>query len=162
MSELIIRRFKEDDLDKAYNMIQKALSTAVLRKVYEESKVSIWRNVYTKQYIKGFSLLRHLYVAELDNDIVGTCTIHKDFDKGYISCVYINPDIQGKGIGRSLIEKVLSDEVCNEVDVVYLHAVLSATKFYKKMGFDFIEEIPTIICDSGIEVVHMEKTVSHN
>lgn len=159
MNELVIRRFNENDLDKTYEMIQKALSISNINKIYEKKIISRWSNVYTKQYIIGTSHLRHFYVAEIDGNIVGTCTIHKDGDKGYISCVYTDPEVQGKGIAKTLLGTVLQDEVCNEVDSVILHAVLSAVTFYKRMGFHFLDEMPVIILDSGVEVVTMEKTL---
>ena len=54
----------------------------------------------------------------------------------------------------SALEK---DEISINAGKMFLHAVLTAIKFYEKMGFRFEEECPEIILDSGVEVVTMVK-----
>ena len=56
----------------------------------------------------------------------------------YLAALFVIPEVQGRGIGRSLMEyvKALHGEITLRVYVKNEHAVL----FYEKLGYDIIEE----------------------
>ena len=152
-----IRRFTESDLHGVHETIMKSLYSDLLAKVYEPSKFIIWRDVYTPKYILGLSKMRHLYVAVYKEQIVGCAAVSQDKSMAYIGCVYIDSDYQGLKIGKKLMSALEKDEISINAGKMFLHAVLTAIKFYKKMGFHYEKEYPEIILDSGIEVVTMVK-----
>ena len=74
-------------------------------------------------------------VAELDGEIVGTCLGSFDGRKGYVQKVAVRPDLQGKGVGRCLVEETLRR--MREVGAVDFRVDCdeSVAKFYESCGF---------------------------
>lgn len=79
-----------------------------------------------------------------------------DIGLGFISCennyqntkatrihkIYILPEAQGKGIGKKLIEKVMTIAKENQSEVVSLNVnkFNKAVSFYKRIGFEIVAE----------------------
>ena len=79
-----------------------------------------------------------------------------DICLGFISCennyqnkkvtrlhkIYILPEAQGKGVGNALIEKVVGLAKENQSETISLNVnkFNKAVSFYKKMGFEVVEE----------------------
>ncbi|WP_238903196.1 GNAT family N-acetyltransferase [Clostridium sp. YIM B02506] len=74
----------------------------------------------------------------LNGDVVGTARVVGDNSTCfYIQDVIIHPDHQRKGIGASIMEKIMNyiyENACNEA-VVGLMSVKGKEEFYKKFGF---------------------------
>ena len=87
--------------------------------------------MYTKKCILGYSKLRHIYVADYDGKVVGCAAVPPVDSMAYISCVYINNNYQGMGIGKKL-----------KAGKMFLHALLTARKFYEKLGFHIEGGLP--------------------
>lgn len=160
MSEVYVRRYEERDLDNVYEMIKKAFLTPALDKVYEDHVKAFWQSEYTRENIVGSAERTHFYVAELDGEIVGSGAIGIDGEQAYISAVFINPFVQGKGIGTKIIHALEQDEICETYKKLYLTASLSAGKFYKKLGYTFKHDVPEIVLDGCLDVVYMEKELA--
>jgi len=155
--EIIVRRYEEADLDGVFEMIKLAFLTPALDKVYEEDVKAFWLSEYSREQIADFSQTRHLYVAELNGEIVGSGAVGIDEGMAYISAVFINPFIQGRGIGRKIMTTLEEDEYCLQTKKIFLTAALSAGKFYQKLGYTYKYEVPEIILDGILDVVYMEK-----
>lgn len=158
--KVIVRRYEEKDLDALYEMIKLAFLTPALDKVYEEQVKAFWLSEYTKEKIMDSANRAHFYVAELNGEIVGSGGVGLDDDKAYIFGVFINPFIQGKGIGTKIIGALEQDEICQQYKKVYLTASLSAGKFYQKLGYSYKYDVPEIVVDVCIDVVYMEKVLA--
>jgi len=154
--EVIIRRFKNEDVKGVNTMIHLSLDTAFIAKVYEPKVVDVWHTLYSEKYILGSSKIKHWYVAELNNEIVGSAAVNQDGNKAYVSAVYVNPYIQNKGIGKKLLTAIEQDDISQRLRILYVTASLSATNFYKKLGYKLGNE-PLIIQDEGIEFIYLEK-----
>jgi len=154
-----VRLFEEADTDELYGVIMRSFDTALLAKVYEESMHDIWTGIYTKKYISGMAKIKHLYVALSENKIVGCAAVSLEESMAYVSAVYIDPQCQGKGIGKILMKTVEQDEISKKTGKLFLHALLTAIKFYKKQGYYSESEIPVIFNDSGVDVVRLVKEI---
>ena len=155
--QVLIRRFEESDVDDVYETIFKSLYNNGLKKIYEPVKFKIWEDVYTPKYIIGLAKTKHFYVAVYKEKVVGCAAVSIVESVAFIECVYINTDYQGLGIGKKLITACEEDEFSKKAGKINLHAVLSAVKFYQKMGFHFEKECPEVIVDCGLEIVSMIK-----
>ena len=74
-------------------------------------------------------------VRNSGNEAVGFCKARKADERGEIKGMYIAKELQGKGLGKGLMQKAF--EWLGDVDV-RLKVVaynLNAIEFYKKMGF---------------------------
>jgi ribosomal protein S18 acetylase RimI-like enzyme len=56
--------------------------------------------------------------------------------------IYIIPEAQGKGVGKALVEKVISIAKENQSEVISLNVnkFNKAVSFYKKIGFEIVSE----------------------
>jgi len=158
-SELIIRRYEEKDLEGVFLMIQRAFLTPALDKVYEEEVKAFWLSEYTRERIREMNGYANFYVAELDGEIVGSGAVgdEPEEERCYIFGVFIDPFIQGKGIGTKIMNTLEQDELARKYRTIYLTAALSAGKFYQKLGYTYKYEVPEIVLDGCLDVVYMEK-----
>ena len=156
-NEVIVSRYIPDDLNELLDMIKASFSTRELGIVYEDEPIKFWLSEYTQEEIEKAAATKHLYVAKLDGKIVGSGIVGSDDNMAYISGVFVDPTIQGKGIGRKLIEVLEKDEICQKYKKIYLTAALSAGKFYQKLGYTYKYDVPKIVLDGNLDVVYMEK-----
>lgn len=98
--------------------------------LYEKEAIDFWLSEYTEEEIEKLAKTKHLYIAKLNEKIVGSGIVGKDGNMAYLSGVFVDPTIQGKGIGRKLIKVLEKDEICQKYKKVYLTAAISACKFY--------------------------------
>jgi len=156
-NEVVIRRFKEEDLEGLIEMINTSFETPALDLVYEDEIKDFWLSEYTKENLLDIATNRHLYIALIDGKVVGSGAVNEDSGMAYISAVFINPNIQGKGIGTKMMNALEKDEICQRFKKVFLTAALSAGKFYQKLGYTYKYEVPEIVLDGCLDVVYMEK-----
>ena len=57
------------------------------------------------------------------------------------------------------MDAIDADEISRKTGVLYLHAALSATKFYKRMGYSYQDEPPVVIIDCGLDFIALEKKI---
>jgi len=157
--EIIVRRYEDGDLEGLFEMIKLAFLTPALDKVYEAEVKAFWLSTYSREDLLRRTKRDHFYVVELDGEIVGSGAVGADGDSTYISAVFINPFIQGKGIGTKIMAVLEQDELCRSCSRIYLTAALSAGKFYQKLGYTFKYAVPEIVMDGCLDVVYMEKTL---
>ena len=89
------------------------------------------------------------YIAKIDDDIVGYAFYHYGFDPDemqgkiiHLIDFFVSEKVRRKWVGRALIEKLQSHE-----DSLWLYfwvwkKNLPAIEFYKKMGADWVEDVP--------------------
>lgn len=76
------------------------------------------------------------WVAELDAVIVGVAEL-KDFEScSLLSCVGVREELQGRGIGHELVERVVREAL----HPVYLYTLVPA--FFRKAGFRDASVLP--------------------
>lgn len=93
---------------------------------YWESKVDDMRNVYIPA--------SETYVYEKNGTVKGFISIYENS----IAAIFVNPTLQGNGIGSELIEFVKSKN--NELSLSVYKSNTKSISFYKKHGFKEIRE----------------------
>lgn len=90
----------------------------------------------------------HCFVAEYQGEIVGTGSLHliqkTNRILGLIEDVVVLPKSQGKGIGKALLEKLISTSKKHGCYKTILNSKEKNIKFYEKQGF-IANEIQMII-----------------
>ncbi len=99
---------------------------------------------------------KYSLVAIADKKIIGFCDFgissHSQYGKGEVYAIYILPEYQGKGAGKKLMGKAmqrLEEETLTPFIIIALDKNTSAQKFYKDLGFHFLDRILTKI--GGVE-----------
>lgn len=85
--------------------------------------------------------IEHYFVAELNNEIVGSGGINfKGTDsKGYLSWDFVNPEVQGQGIGTKLVQHRV-DFLSSRPNIssIIVRTSQLVYPFYEKCGFETI------------------------
>ena len=89
-----------------------------------------------------------IYVVVIDNKIVGIATIDilndifKNIKYGYVNDVCIDPDYQGQGLSKKLMNKILEYEISNDLEYIMLTSNkkrIAAHGLYKSMGYEIVD-----------------------
>ncbi|WP_421852647.1 GNAT family N-acetyltransferase [Marinomonas sp.] len=77
------------------------------------------------------------FVAELDGVVVGYCDLQPD---GLIDHFFCHHEYQGQGVGRALMNHVLSLADERGVARLYSHVSITARPFFEYFGFSVVNE----------------------
>ncbi|MGB2868514.1 MAG: GNAT family N-acetyltransferase [Bacteroidota bacterium] len=142
------RRWQERDLSPireilrktwldAYSFIPESDLTSYLEKTYDEASM---KKLFADPTVNGF-------VAEAEGTVAGfvRTKFNKEEERHYVSSLYILPEFQSKGIGRTLMVMAADEAVSHGLDRIWLGVMVenrSAVDWYKGMGFQVAEEEP--------------------
>lgn len=143
MSNLTIRFAEVDDTADIFSLINELASYEKLSHLITTSIDELKVNLFGKE--KFVEIL----IAEYDNKIVGQALFFKNFSTFlgkpgiYLEDLFVKPDFRGKGIGKALLEKIISiakERNYGRVEWSVLDWNESAIDFYKKMGVEILDE----------------------
>ena len=89
-----------------------------------------------------------IFVVSLDNKIVGMATIDilndifKNIKYGYVNNVCIDPDYQGQGLSKKLMNKISEYGISNNLEYIMLTSNkkrIAAHGLYKSMGYEVVD-----------------------
>lgn len=77
-------------------------------------------------------------VGEADGQITASVMAGYEGHRGWINYLAVDPDFQGQGYGRAIMEEAenkLRDLGCMKINLQVRHSNLKATAFYESIGF---------------------------
>ena len=119
----------------------------VYRKVKEQDAELIWtidKSHYGEDVLSIFfikdccKMFRDSFMVATHNDeVVAFCIglTSRSEEDGFISALTVSKEFEGKGIGKRLLEEVLSQFSYYGCDAVSLTAEPSLVQYYQKLGF---------------------------
>ena len=116
-----IRKAETNDLNKVSTFITPFIDDGkLLPRTFEELE----------------DLLNHLYIAELDDKIIG-CAALEIYSKklAEVRSLAVSPLVQGLGVGKMLVTECVKQ--AKEAEVLEVMAITSSEAFFKACGFDF-------------------------
>lgn len=129
---MIIRPYDESD---------EAEVAALWREVFPNNP---WWNVPEADIKRKLMVQRELFlIAELEGAVVGTAMAGFDGHRGWVYYVTVKPELQRRGVGEALMNRVESE--LRKIGCTKLNLQIRATnkkvvEFYKKLGFK-VEEL---------------------
>ena len=144
-----IRKFKKEDAIKVSNLIRKCLLEVNINDYPRKIINEMVKHFTPSQIIKN-SKERNVFVAVENDRILGTASIKDNI----ILTVFVNPNIQGKGIGSKLMNKVEDYAKKNGYKEVKLPSSLTSLEFYKKRGY---KKIKMLHSDKYGDAIEMKK-----
>ena len=128
-----------------------------IRKAIHEDMEKLWEldskafkgEAYPLFFIKqALELFPHtFYIAELDKNLIGFCIgslVTGDTEKGWILSMAVEEKFRGKGIGTTLLNKIIDELMnlkCQEI-LLSVHPNNTSAKYiYKRRGFEKINEV---------------------
>ena len=79
---------------------------------------------------------RDVFVAEMDNRVVGTASL----DGQALRTMFVLPDVQGRGIGRLLVQRIERVARERQLAILTVPATVTAESFYARLGFTAVRE----------------------
>ena len=139
MRELIVRRFKKEDADCIAKLIQRNFLEVNI-KDYSLEEMQHLAHIYNSQKVIDIADYAHMYVACMKDTIVGCGAISSFWDRldeSILLTIFVLPELQGRGIGRKIIEALESDEYFLRAKRIEIPSSITGCDFYRKMGYDF-------------------------
>jgi N-acetylglutamate synthase-like GNAT family acetyltransferase len=79
---------------------------------------------------------RTMFIAEIEGRIVGTASL----DKAVARTVFVAPDVQRLGVGKSLMAAVMVAARARGIDVLSVPSSVTAERFYARLGFKAVRD----------------------
>ena len=140
-----VRRFEKTDAQEVSALIVTTLRTTNI-KDYSAEYIENDVNALQPNNILERAGWVHFYVVCDDEKIVGCGAIGPYWGKeneSSLFTIFVLPEYQGKGIGRTIIETLEQDEYFLRAKRVEIPASITGTPFYRKMGYDYKNGITT-------------------
>ena len=143
---MIIRRFENGDETAVAELIQTTLRVSN-SKDYPADFIEENVKSHTDEVILERAQEAHFYVALDGENIIGCGGITGYWGsetESYILSVFVNPEYQGMGIGRRIVETLEEDAYFKRAWRTEIGASITAVPFYRHMGYSFkngVEEV---------------------
>ena len=134
MKDIKIELIKENEIQATCDMVVRACKYSDFAKFYPPQYFYC-----TYEEIKTKSEEGHFFVVKESGNIIGCGCIAAYWGsktESWINTVFVEPQYQGKGIGRKIIEFLENDEYAKRADRIEIHAAMSAIPFYRKLGYE--------------------------
>ena len=138
-SDITIRLLEEGDAEKVSELIRTTISISN-KKDYPEELMDQLIAVETPEHVLERASWTHFYVAEKDDAIIGCGAIGPYWgkeDESSLFTIFVNPEYQGKGVGRLIVETLEKDEYFLRAKRIEIPASITGIPFYLKMGYDY-------------------------
>ncbi len=147
---LTIRTYRPTDIEAVYSLFYNSVHQ-VAKKDYTPAQLAAWakpqRN--TQRWDEGLQQ-QLVWVAEIDNEIVGFTSLHTD--SGYLDFMYAHHLHQGKGIATTLLATLEAEATKLKLPELTTDSSLTARPFFLSHGFQLVtENIKTV---DGIEFLN--------
>ena len=134
-----IRRLQEKDAAEVSALIAETLRTTNIKDYSSEYIENDVKELQPRNILERASWM-HFYVFCEDGKIVGCGAIGPFWgktDESSLFTVFVLPEYQGQGIGRKIIQTLEEDEYFLRAKRIEIPASITATPFYRKMGYDY-------------------------
>lgn len=156
VESIVVRPFEKGDETAMAEMIAHTLRVSN-RDDYTPEYLEGIVNHYPPEFFTEHAEDSHLYVLCDGERIIGCGGITGCWGsttESYVFSVFVHPDYQGHGLGKMIMDALESDDFFRRAARTELASSITATGFYEKLGYAYINEITTPN-ESG--VVMMEK-----
>lgn len=134
------KKFETEFTEKVRGLVLDVIS-GEYRLEFEEKYLRDLHDI-NKYYFKeggGF------WIAVERNELVGTIALENNKGKYCIKRFYVRKNYRRRGIGKDLLNLLIQFAQDNSINEIFVSTVIEmdiAAKFYKKMGFERIKELP--------------------
>ncbi len=138
-SDITIRLLEEGDAEKVSELIRTTISISN-KKDYPEELMDQLIAIETPEHVLERASWTHFYVAEKDGTIIGCGAIGPYWgkeDESSLFTIFVNPECQGKGVGRLIVETLEKDEYFTRAKRIEIPASITGIPFYLKMGYNY-------------------------
>jgi len=142
---MVISRFKEEQAKEVSDLIRTTIRISNTKDYPLELMEQLIESETPEHVIERASWT-HFYVAQDDGRIVGCGAIGPYWgkeDESSLFTIFVLPEYQGKGVGRSIIETLENDMFFLRAKRIEIPASITGVPFYLKMGYHYKNGITT-------------------
>ena len=135
---MVIELMKEQDIIETQKMIERTLRIS-FPKFYPQGSIDYVVEYLNIERLKRRMTTSHFFIVKIDNKIVGCGGIAPYFgsdDESILLSIFVDPDYQGKGVGRKIVETLENDEYGKRAKRIEVPASMVGIPFYKKLGYE--------------------------
>lgn len=140
---LSVRRIEESDAEAVSALIRKTISISN-KKDYPEDLMDQLIKSETPEHMLQRAGWTHFYVVLEGEDIIGCGAIGPYWgkeDESSLFTIFVDPDRQGKGVGRLIMNTLENDEYFLRARRIEIPASITGVPFYLKMGYHYKDGI---------------------
>ncbi len=151
---IIIRRIRKEDLRKACNVVKRAQRITLAKYYPEKIREALCRTNVPSRLLRKIKKKGRKYFVAVDpkGKVYGIIGIKGNELRKF----FVDPEFQGKGIGRKLYERCVS-EAKKKYTNVGVSSSLYAVPIYKRFGFKSVNKIKKHIEGIPFHDIWMEK-----
>jgi len=149
-----VRKFRKADATQVSRLIKEAFLALVFRP-YSKSNVEAQIKDNSAKILIERAKNINYFVATENNEILGV----GGYDSEKVHTFFVKPQLQGRGIGRMIIERVLREAKKGKLKKLGCWSTFYAEQFYTKFGFRKIRNIEVKSDDVPIIFVEMTKRI---
>ena len=134
-----ISRIKDSEFEEVSKLIERTTRES-FRYYYPQKSIDEVVKSLDAEGVKKRASWTHFYVIKDEGTIVACGAIGPYWDsetESSLFTIFGDPNKQGKGYGRKIIETLEQDEYFKRAKRVEIPASIVAIPFYKKMGYEF-------------------------
>lgn len=150
--DVLVRRFESSDAGEVSRLVIDNLLLVNIRDLGDAAARQMVR-LYTPRLVAEYAQAGEMLVATRQSAIVGTATL-KD---NRVRNVFVRVDQHNKGVGSILMRHIEETAARQGKTEVYLQAHGAAVGFYRKLGYEYVEEKEEEIGGTPIKMVIMKK-----
>ena len=152
-----IRKWNESDAEAVRNVLEISWQDAYSSFIPKTDLDNYLDRTYSLELLKTASKKSDFicYVAEIDETICGWLKLYisKDENRFYLSSIYVLPEYQKLKIGLQFFNLACEEAVMLGFKEIYIGVMIQnerALRWYKKLGFDFFEELPFTMGNTSV------------
>jgi len=130
-----LRPFQAADLEALHALVARTIETSYAG-VYGRSAIDHFHSHHSAEQIGKDAEAGFTLVAERAGRLVGTGTVVEE----HIGRMYVDPEHQGRGLGRRILAALEQRARDAGRESVYLGASLPARTFYERLGYTLVRE----------------------
>ena len=134
-----IRRFREDDAEAVSALIIRTIRISNVKDYPTELMEEVVKSQQPVNVLERAGWT-HFYVVEDEGSIIGCGAIGPYWgktDESSLFTIFVLPEYQGRGVGRSIIETLEQDEFFLRAKSIEIPSSITAVNFYRRMGYDY-------------------------
>ena len=147
-----IRKFKKGDAIKVSNVIKKSFRSIISKNYTKESVEDQIKENSPKKILEKAKKVKY-FVAVEKGKILG----FGGYNEEKIHTFFVLPEMQGKGIGSRILEKVLTEAKKDGIESLKCWSSFNAENFYASFGFKKIKKLNLKTKNSSISFMEMVK-----
>ena len=161
--EVYKRKMLHSDIEAVNELVNKTLSHRSMLKVYEESEIAVWQDLYVPSAFETILDTCHAYLLiEQGTERILACgyiNLLDDKHTAHIGMVFTDFQVRNMGLGKRIIEILENDEYAKIADKIILSFSMSAYRFYRKLGYVCKDNEYQVEKDFDIFSIPMEKNM---